>query len=841
MYPCKDRRFSAMIALLMMTTALPALAASARTPVKLQIGDHADFSRLALVNAREEPDVEIGPCGGRISLVKPAAWPTDEIAAAYSKRMTGFQVTEDGKGFSLEWSCGARVRTVREGNITMIDIAEPPVPGYKPVPPPSLFDEAQPVAEAPAAEPPAEPVAQNPALPSPGPSLGEEIAAAFAPIGSAQAQPISLRPPAPQSQMQQPQMQPPPAQQPAAQPAPVAQPAPPPAPPPAAAIPVKATTPAPDTLEQSVRQSVDQTIRKLQQTDKAAAPPKAAAPAQPESPPLPPFDLAGWAGTDYVARKQALEQAITTSNGRARVDALIAMARFTLARAMSEEGRAALDAADSHDPAPDQRHELRILADAFRALDGTADPQDSIFVRTPPGAAPDHHVWRSATLAPTRWTAAKEGLPIALKRLLDYPPDLRARLLTLLAEAASVFDAASLNMIVLEMITLDGPNSADGRIDYFRGRLGELQNEPAAALDRYQKAALAPGLYGHRAKIRSIELRRVSGALDDAGTIAELEALRFAWRGDDVETDALAALGEAYTRVGQTEQALELFGLLGRRFGATARGRTALAAGRSLLMVVMDRLEQTRPGALDSLSLQIRHGRAIAQMDDEEATQQRRLARILARDGYVLEAARLLHALAEEARGTRRTEIGLELARVLLDSGRAGEALEVLGSTAGSALEPALAERRALLRAEAFAADGDAMRAIDSLRGIAGPEAGRIRAQSLFRAGEWTAARAAFAELVEHGNGAPDDIAYQALAAFRAGDQEAVNATAERHRARLAGTRWQGLLEALAIPPASNKPLAAAEVTRQLAAADALAGVLQRWQAGPEASRKANP
>ncbi|AWK88534.1 hypothetical protein DEW08_19320 [Azospirillum thermophilum] len=554
-----------------------------------------------------------------------------------------------------------------------------------------------------------------------------------------------------------------------------------------------------------------------------------------------PFDLTAWAGTDYVARKQALEQAITMSSGRARVDALIAMARFALARAMSEEGRAALDAADSHDPAPDQRYELRILADAFRALDGTADPQDSIFVRTPPGAAPDHHVWRSATLAPARWSAAKEGLPIVLKRLLDYPPDLRARLLTLLAEAAGVFDAASLNMIVLEMITLDGPNSADGRIDYFRGRLGELQNEPAAALERYQKAAQAPGLYGHRAKIRSIELRRMSGALDDAGTIAELEALRFAWRGDDVETDALAALGEAYTRVGKTEQALELFGVLGRRFGATARGRTALSAGRSLLMVVMDRLEQTRPGALDSLALQVRHGRAIAQMDDEEATQQRRLARILARDGYVLEASRLLHALAEEARGTRRTEIGLELARVLLDSGRAGEALEVLGSTAGSALEPALAERRALLRAEAFATDGDAMRAIDSLRGIAGPEAGRIRAQSLFRAGEWTAARAAFAELVDQGNGGPDDIAYQALAAFRAGDQEAVNATAERHRARLAGTRWQGLLEALAIPPAGNKPLAAAEVTRQLAAADALAGVLQRWQAGPEASRKANP
>ncbi|WP_200776672.1 hypothetical protein [Azospirillum argentinense] len=391
---------------------------------------------------------------------------------------------------------------------------------------------------------------------------------------------------------------------------------------------------------------------------------------------------------------------------------------------------------------------------------------------------------------------------------------------------------------MLEMITLDGIGSTDGRLDFFRGRLAELHNETAEALTHYKRAAALPNLYGHRAQVRSIELRLASGALDDPGAIAELESLRYAWRGGDVETDALAALGAAYTRAGRIDAALDIFGLLGRRFGATARGRAALTTGRGLLDAVIGHLETTPGSALDALSLQVRYGRTVALTDDDAGTQQRRLARLLARGGFTLEAARLLHTVAEATRGAQRAAVGLELARVLLDAGRGAEALAVLDHTAGpapdaAAADPQTAKRRALLRAEAFATEGEAMRAFDALRGLTGPEAARIRADSLFRAGEWPAARAAYAELLG-GQDAPlpDDIAFHALAAFRAGDDAAVTAAAERHGKALAGTRWAGLLDALAVPPdPAGKPLSSATVAGQLAAADALAGVLRRWKA----------
>ncbi|MBP2296021.1 hypothetical protein [Azospirillum rugosum] len=720
------------VALLLASTAFTALPALAATRVKVQAGDHADFSRLALVSPQGAPEVDVESCGGRITLPNRAAWPLETLGAAYSRRLTDFRVADGGRSLTLQWPCGARVAVRQEKKVTFLDVAEPPVPARKPGAPavePEVVD--VPVAEAPPSSPP---------LPSP---------------------------------------------------------------------PLPAT-------------------------------PVAAPPPSPADPAIRAFDLDAWAGDDFPERKRALEQAIAETQGRARVDALIAMARFTLARAMPEEGRAALDAADSQRPATDQRYELRLLRDAFRALDGTADPDDSVFVRTPPGPAADHHVWRAATLAPTRWAEAKPGLPIVLKRLLSYPADLRGRLLTLLADAAGESDPASLNLIVMAMITLDGVGAGDGRLDYFRGRLAELQDSAADALRHYGNAASAPGLYGHRAQVRAIELRLAGGALaggvmDDARAIAELETLRYAWRGDDVETDALAVLGAAYARVGRTDAALDIFGLLGRRFGATARGRAALTTGRTLLTAVVDRLEESSGGALDALALQVRHGRVVALMDDEAGTQRRRLARRLARDGFTLEAAKLLHGLAEDARGPRRVEIGLELARVLLDSGRGGEALAVLDHTGGGSADPALAERRALLRAESFAVEGEAMRAFDALRGLSGPAAVRIRARSLFQAGEWAASRAAYAEMLDKVDAPdPDDVAQYALAAFRAGDAEAVGAAAAKHGKRLAGTRWAGLLDALAAPvEPRGKPLSTAAVSGQLASAGALADVVRRWRAAP--------
>ncbi|PWC37821.1 hypothetical protein [Azospirillum sp. TSO35-2] len=801
--------------LLLAALAVPGTARAAA--VRVQLGDHGDYSRLALVLPDGvEPTMRVDGCVLRISLPEPTRWPLASLGDTWSSRLSDFGSADNGRSLTAAVPCGARVSSLRERRVLIVDVGGPPVPGRKPDAPdesPAMAMPDTPVAEAPAA--PAATDTTASALPSPtlAPGLGD-VAEALNPFGTAQAAQPPSRPPAATA---------------------TATPAPVPAPPPAPVI---------ATLESDVRASVEQTLRQLERTPTRAAKPDtpspaAAEPARPAPPPIGAMDVAAWVGDDFTQTRLSLQRALEGAQGRGRVDAQIALARFLLARAMDEEGRAALEAATSQSPAPDQRYTLRILGDAFRALDGETAPDDNLFVILPPTVVADHHVWRSVALAPTRWTAAREGMPIVLRRLLDYPADLRSRLLTTLAEGADAArDTNTLNLIVLEMITVDAKGMADGRLDYFRGRLAELKGTPDAALDRYDPAAaLRRGPFARRAEVRAIELRRSLARLDEDGAIAALEALRFAWRGDDVETDALAALGSAYARSGRTDAALDIFGLLGRRFGATARGRDALAAGRNLLAAVLDRLEQSPPGGLYALALQARHGRLVAQVDDGEAPLRRRLAALLIRDGYSVEATRILHALTETASGPRRAELGAVLARALIDSGREPEALDVLSRTGDPGLEPALAEKRALLRADALLDDGDTMRALDAVRGLPGADAARLRARAMVATGEWTAARTAFADLAADlaATGAEptaEDVALHGLAASLSGDLGTLQELAETQRGRLTGTRWAGLLDALA-PPADNRPLRAESVAGEIATADALDRLVRAWRGRP--------
>ncbi|MDQ2104138.1 hypothetical protein QSG27_15665, partial [Azospirillum sp. C340-1] len=122
------------LALLLVTTALtaqpaaaeepaavlPSIPAPGPTPINVQTGDHADFSRLVLVNAQGAPAVEVGSCGGRVAFPKAAPWPVQALNGAYSRRLTGFRAADEGRSLTVDWPCGARVTVRRERRITFI-------------------------------------------------------------------------------------------------------------------------------------------------------------------------------------------------------------------------------------------------------------------------------------------------------------------------------------------------------------------------------------------------------------------------------------------------------------------------------------------------------------------------------------------------------------------------------------------------------------------------------------------------------------------------------------------------------------------------------------------------
>ncbi|WP_174436641.1 hypothetical protein [Azospirillum brasilense] len=200
MHPC--RTLSISLALLSVTTALTAPASAADStpaPITVQTGDHADFSRLALVNAQGAPAVDVGSCGGRVAFSQAVPWPVEALNGTYSRRLTGFQTGEEGRSLTMDWPCGARVTVRRERRITFIDVTDPPRPARKPgapVPAP----EGVLLAEAPGAS--VFPVIAPPPPPEPPPAQAASAQAApislaerLTPVASAQAQPVVQAPP----------------------------------------------------------------------------------------------------------------------------------------------------------------------------------------------------------------------------------------------------------------------------------------------------------------------------------------------------------------------------------------------------------------------------------------------------------------------------------------------------------------------------------------------------------------------------------------------------------------------------------------------------------------------
>lgn len=532
------------------------------------------------------------------------------------------------------------------------------------------------------------------------------------------------------------------------------------------------------------------------------------------------LDVARWGEGDFAGRGRALRAAAAEG----KVDALLDLARFHLAHAMVEEGIVAIEAAigaAGTAGTEEQRHRLRILRDAFAILDGSAVPGETVFVRRSPVDSTDHLLWRGAALAdagPAAWAEVRPALPEALRRLLAYPGHLRARLLARLAEGAAADDAGGLERIVVEMTTLDAGDRAPGLIDHYEGRVAELRGRLDAALARYDAAAASGGRFGRMAQLRAIGLRRREGLLDAAGALAALESLRYAWRGDEVEAAALAELGRAYLAVGRTDLALVALDLLGRRFAADAQGRAATASARVLARVLVDELAR-RAVPAELIYLSRRHDRLLARIDRDGGLR-RGLAATLAGAGFAIEARRLLFVLVEDGE-TPVPAARLDLARLWLQADRPADALVLVG--------PADGDAGALLRAEAFLLLGRHIEALDALRGLDGREAARLRGRTLLAAGEWQAAHRSFAEaLAGAAAPAPDDVARLALAALRAGDAAALREAA-LHRGVLDGTRWDGLLDALAAAPAGEDAL-----RRELASAEALIAFGRRWSAtGP--------
>ena len=412
-------------------------------------------------------------------------------------------------------------------------------------------------------------------------------------------------------------------------------------------------------------------------------------------------------------RLRAEHAAVRAAPPLGRVPLRRAVAETLLALGMPQEAQAMLSLATAEDPRASDDPAVAVLAGAAALLGGRLAEADALS-RTDLPERDETILWRALRdAARGDIAAAAPRLAATLPLALGYPPALRARLLGPIAETlAEAGHVAGLRQLAAGA-------GDDPAITFARAALAEAEGNRDAALAAY--AAVASGRdrpARARALRRGVELRLAAGAITPAAAADALDASLFAWRGDLQEIATRKRIAALRLQAGDPRAAMTLLRETAELFPEEAAGLqpalqdaflAALGQEAPLTAVAMHDAE---PGLLP----------ADARGDAALLGLAERLASL----DLAQRATALLRPAMERAQpgSLRRAELGLRLAQLLQEDGRAEEALAALAGSSADALPAALADARALVAARAEARLGRRDAAIAALRmlGAAGAE-----------------------------------------------------------------------------------------------------------------------
>jgi hypothetical protein len=286
---------------------------------------------------------------------------------------------------------------------------------------------------------------------------------------------------------------------------------------------------------------------------------------------------AGWAklGPDgYLPRHDALLAAAAAEAGdNAAIDARMGLARFLIGSELTHEGLGVMEALRRQQPAVLSDPDFRGLRGAARASIGRDKEADADFLSPVLAHDPSSALWRGLL-------AAGEGDHArALKQLAEgapalnlFTPKLRARFIRAEAESAlAMGDLPAARAALAKAGGLTGPEAVS--LGLVRGKLAEAAGDGASALKLYEAVANAgQGGVAAEAELRLTRLKTTSGAINADAAAQAYHALRWRWRGDDVELEVLRTLGDLYLRAGRHREALTVLHAAGPRLPGSPTG-----------------------------------------------------------------------------------------------------------------------------------------------------------------------------------------------------------------------------------------------------------------------------
>ncbi len=456
----------------------------------------------------------------------------------------------------------------------------------------------------------------------------------------------------------------------------------------------------------------------------------------------------------FVEKRRALESDVANARSPTELQkARLELARYYLALGFGSEALGVLRIRGEEDEAsrnqPAQRlYTAMSLFILGRYEDAVAELEDDVFRSNDEGV-----FWRSVSgFAGSdlsgevlRGLRATVGIPD------PYPDALRIPLsLWALEGTLQVGDTPAAEKLIEAIRAEDLTPEQENKVKFLAARAARINGDDEIAIGLFEQAAVGPDRpTAARAAVKRTEMLLELGRLEPAAAAAELEELRYAWRGGEFEFDLLRRLGTLYLRSGQFRDGLNTL-----RQAATYFRSHPLAPRVTETMV-----EAFNALFLEGIADKMPPVTAIAIYDEfKELTPPGRLgdrmiqnlADRLASVDLFDSAAELLDAQIKfRLAGPERARVGARLALIHLLNREYERALAALDQSEDIGISEDLSRQRRQLRARAMIGMGDDIAALALIEEDEDLPAEQLRAEVYWDRQDWREASKSFRNIID--------------------------------------------------------------------------------------------
>lgn len=471
------------------------------------------------------------------------------------------------------------------------------------------------------------------------------------------------------------------------------------------------------------------------------------------------LDLESWEVknlADFNKRKQALQSDLIQSPTSQRETKRMNMAKFYFSNGFHAEALGILARLQAERPEIADDGEFRLIRGAVsyflgRLSDAAADLSHASLDNND-----EANFWRAAVIAGSGdLLAAAAELRRTGGLTRAYPKALKLPMGTLVAEAAvEVGDIKTAKAFIKALNAAKPTVIEKADLDFVEGKVLNVGGDVDGAIAKWEAVINSRNRPARaRATVARMNLMLKLERTKPDQAIAELEKLRYAWRGDEFEFRLLRRLGGLYLDEGIYRNGLEAL----RQAATYYRENEEAPQVTEQMADVFARLylgnaADTMP-AVTAIAV-YREFKELTPAGAKGDEMIRKLADRLASVDLLDQAAEILEGqIRFRLSGPLKAEVGARLSVIYMLAQEYNKALAALDTTNESGIDAALETQRRHLRARAMMGAGQEQQALELLKRDKEAGADMLRAEIFWKGGDWANASKAL-RLVAQSSGA---------------------------------------------------------------------------------------